>query len=99
MRVRVVHSLSGVMNGLPLSPLVPGFVYDLDEDIAQRLLELRAVVQVRSTDLPTDVSLEDVDISWLTGGVHVSQPEPADDRRSRPPPAERRKTGKHVPEH
>ena len=80
MRVRIVHAVGGVVNGFPLSSLVPGLIYELDEDVARRLLELRAAVAVRSTDSPTVVTLEDV--SWRTGGIHVLQAT-AHDRPSR----------------
>ena len=87
-RVRIVDAVSGVVNGLPLSSLVPGLVYELDEDVAQRLLDLHAAVAVRSTDSPTVVSLED--ISWRTGGIHISQPDTSHDRPPRRPRTKRR---------
>ena len=79
----MVQSLSGVVQGVPLSALIPSFIYDLDDEVAAQLIELRAAVAVRHTDIPTVESFEDVDISWLSGGVHVVQPDTAHDRRRR----------------
>lgn len=81
----MLKELNGVVDGVSLSSLVPGFVYDVPETTGAYLIELNAARHVRKTDLPTVVDIEgqDVDIAWLTGGVHVVQQETAHDRPRR----------------
>ena len=83
MRVRIIQALSGVVDGVPLSSLVPGFVYDLDDAVAMQLIEMRGAAPARSTDIPA-ISAEDVGSACLSGGVHVVQPDTAHAKRSRP---------------
>ena len=92
MRVRVLKSLTGVVDGIPLSPLIPGFIYDLPHQTAEQLIEMRGVRPVRSSDMPTVEELEDIDIACVSGGVHVLQSDTAHDRppRRRPQRASKR---------
>ena len=83
MRVRIVRSLGGVVEGLPLSSLIPGFVYDLDDEVAWQLIEMRGAVVSSKADSPTIGSLDDADTAWLSGGVHVAELDTAHDRPSR----------------
>ena len=86
MRVRIVHAVSGVIDGVPLSSLVPGFVYDLENKVAWQLIEMRGAVPARSTDKSAISSEDDyVDPARLSGGIHVVQPDTAHDRRTRRP--------------
>ena len=83
MRVRIIQSQSGVVNRFPLSSLIPGDIYELDGALAAQLIEMRIAQPARSTDAPTTVPLEDVDVSSLAGGVHVEQRDTAHDRNRR----------------
>ena len=89
-RVRILKPLHGIVDGLSLSSLVPGFVYELPDVTAEQLLDLRAASPVSSTEPLTIDDLEDVDIAWLTGGVHVERSDTAHERS-------RRRRGKRRP--
>jgi hypothetical protein len=82
-RVRIVRPLTGVIDGIPLSSLVPKFVYDLKAEVAAHLIEMRGAVATGITEPTTIEPLEDVDPAWLTGGVRVLQRETAHDRPPR----------------
>jgi hypothetical protein len=86
-RVRIVKGLAGVMDGVPLSSLVPGFVYELNNHIGGQLLEMCAAKPVRAADPETIKSVEDLDIAWVAGGIHILQSDTAHDR-----PDHRKKT-------
>ena len=81
MRIRIQKSLSGVIEGKPLSQFIPGEIYDIDDFTGSQLVLLHAAVEVRSTDSTT--MSEDTDLDRLTGGIHVVQPDKADERPER----------------
>ena len=93
MRVRIAKPLTGVIDGVPLSSLVSGFVYEFSAELATHLVEIHAAVPARSTDPPTEAAGEDVDLAWFTGGVHVLQHDTADERSRR-----RRRTRRRLKE-
>ena len=82
-RVRIVKPLTGVIEGHPLSSLIPGYIYEIDDFTGEQLLALNAAVEVRSTDpvlaTPSTAS-DDVDVERVAGGVIVIPADTADDR-------------------
>jgi hypothetical protein len=81
-RVRILKSLNGVIEGRSLSRLLPGYVYDVDSFTGQQLIELKAAIEVRSTD-PALATVTDEDLQRVSGGVIVVPSDRADDRPER----------------
>ena len=87
MRVRIVKPITGVIEGHPLSHLIPGFIYEVDDFTGEQLVILNAAIEVRSTDpvlaTPSTAS-DDVDVERVAGGVVVVvPPDTAEDRPER----------------
>jgi hypothetical protein len=91
LRIRIVNALTGIIEGQPLSQLVPGFVYEVDDLVGGQLIVLRAAIEVRASDPAVDATDEEIDMSRLTGGVHVVPTDKADDRLQLHPKADRRR--------
>jgi len=89
LRVRILKALTGIIEGQSLSQYLPGFIYEVDDFVGEQLIVLNAAVEVRATDPAVD---DDIDMSRLTGGVHVIPPDKADDRPLLRPKPDRRKT-------
>jgi hypothetical protein len=89
LRVRILKALTGIIEGQPLSQFLPGFIYDVDDHVGGQLIVLNAAIEVRATDPAVS---DDIDMSRLTGGVHVIPPDKADDRSLLRPKPDRRKT-------
>ncbi len=87
MRVRIVKTLSGVIDGRALSTFLCDFAYDIPSPLALQLIEIGAGVAVRSTDPVIPTGTDDLDLVRLSGGVTVVPPDRAPDRSPR-----RRKT-------
>ena len=85
MRVRVVRPLTGIIEGQPLSQFMPGFVYDLAPLLAFQLVEIRGAIEEPFPD-PNDIVSDDLGHleGPMMGGVHVVQPDSANELRSRP---------------
>ena len=91
MRVRILKAVEGIMDGQSLSPYIPGYIYDVDEALGRTLIAMAVALEVRATDPAVDSDPDDIDMSRLTGGVHVVPPDKADDRvYVRPKPDRRR---------
>ena len=83
MRVRIVKPLSGIIDGISLTQLVPGNVYQVSEDFGRQLIEMNGAIAVQSDDplLATSrTSSGDVDIDRVAGGIVILPP---DDRPKR----------------
>ena len=65
-----------------MSQFLPGSIYEVPEALGLQLIEMRAAVEVRSTDATSEPG-EDIDLSRLTGGVTVVQTDRAADRPER----------------
>ena len=75
MRVRILKSSAGVADGVCLSHLVPGLVYDLKPITANYLISQRCAEEVAPSDAVLDTSLDDPAVfSQLAGGVRVTVP-------------------------
>lgn len=82
MRVRILKSLNGVIEGRSLSSLLPGYVYEVESFTGEQLIELKAGIEVRSTD-PALATAADEDLQRVSGGVIVLPPDKADERPER----------------
>ena len=80
MRVRVIRSVEGVIEGRPLSQFVTGYIYEVPDAYGQQLIALEAAIEVRATDPAVG---KEIDMERLTGGVVVVPPDRADDRPER----------------
>jgi hypothetical protein len=80
LRVRILKALTGIMEGHSLSQFLPGYIYDVTESFGLNLMALGTAIEVRSTDPAVS---DDIDMSRLTGGVHVIPPDKAEDRPER----------------
>ena len=90
MRVRILKSSAGVLDGVSLSRLIPGLIYDLEPITANYLISQRCAEEPPASERAA-VSARDNRpyASQLFGGVRVIMPraEAAD----KPPRAKRRK--------
>ena len=77
MRIRILRTLEGIIEGRPLSQFVAGYIYDVPDALGEQLIALEAAIEVRSTD---PAVADDVDLERLSGGVVVVPPDKADDR-------------------
>ena len=75
MRVRIIKTLTGIIEGRPLSEFLPGFIYDVDDLVGGQLIEFDAAIEVRSTDPAPATDSKDVDLARLAGGVYVLPPD------------------------
>ena len=80
MRVRVVRSVEGVIEGRPLSQFVTGYIYEVPDAFGEQLIALEAAIEVRATDPAVG---KEIDMERLTGGGGVVPPDRADDRSER----------------
>ena len=80
MRVRVVRSVEGVIEGRPLSQFVTGYIYDVPDAFGEQLIALEAAIEVRATDPAVG---SEIDLERLTGGVVIVPPDKAHDRPER----------------
>ena len=65
------------MEGHSLSQFLPSYVYDVPEAFGLQLIAMGTAVEVRSTD---PAVVDDIDMSRLTGGIHVVPSDRAEDR-------------------
>ena len=83
MRVRILHALAGVIGGHSLSQFVAGYVYDVPDALGHQLIEMKAAIEVRSTDAAIAPQGDDVDFERLAGGVVIVPADKAQDRPER----------------
>ena len=90
MRVRILKSTAGVVDGVSLSRLIPGLVYDLTPSTANYLISQRCAEEPAASE-PAAVVAPDhrTYSSQLFGGVRVIMP-PAE-AADKPPRAKPRK--------
>ena len=77
-RVRILKPLTGIIEGISLSQLVPGQVYQVSEDFGAQLVEMNAATELQSSDplLATpSTSSADVDVDRVAGGIVVLPPD------------------------
>lgn len=87
----MLKPMVGVLNGISLSRLVPGLVYDIEDDVARYLITCGAAEETASTRPALVVPVDDPYIAHLTGGITVTQvgPSPRDVAADQPPKVRR----------
>jgi hypothetical protein len=87
MRVRILKSSAGVLDGVSLSRLIPGLIYDLKPITANYLISQRYAEQPPASERAAVIAPDNRPYaSQLFGGVRVIMP-----RADKPPRAKRRK--------
>jgi hypothetical protein len=78
MRVRVVRSLSGVLDRVKLSSFKPGLSYDVDPSLGQYLISQRFAEELTDTDPVLIVPLDETyfDFDHVRGGIEIVRNEP-----------------------
>ena len=90
MRVRILKSMAGVLDGVSLGHLVPGLTYDLDESLVGYLVSIRSAEAVREAESPASENSDESLFEHLSRGVtitnrgHQSQRAVVHDRPRRP---------------
>jgi hypothetical protein len=89
--VRIVRPITGVIEGQPLSQFMPGLVYDVNPLLAFQLIEIDGAVEEPFADTANVVHEGDMEHMEgpMMGGVHVIQPDSANERSSRRKPRRR----------
>jgi hypothetical protein len=77
-RVRILKRMDGVIQGVSLGSLIPGLVYDLPHELAQRLIIERSAREDHSRGpevlIPSGTDEDDGDlVDHITRGVKVTQ--------------------------
>jgi hypothetical protein len=85
MRVRIVKPTEGVVDGVSLSRLVPGLIYDLQPITANYLISRGCAEELTAPGEIVIPSDNPTFFSQAFGGVHVTQPraEAADKPRAK----------------
>jgi hypothetical protein len=90
-RVRILKSMAGVLDGVSLGHLLPGLTYDLDESLAGYLLSIRSAEAVPDAESPLSQNSDESLFEHVIRGVTITnrghRPERAvgDDRPRRIP--------------
>jgi hypothetical protein len=71
--VRIVKPIVGILDGVSLSTLVPGLIYDLEASLARYLISCGAAEESAGTPAVSVVPEDDPYIAHLVGGVIVTQ--------------------------
>ena len=72
----MLKPMVGVLDGISLSRLVPGLMYDVEDDLARYLISCGAAEETASTRPALVVAVDDPYIAHLTGGITVTQVSP-----------------------
>jgi hypothetical protein len=72
-RVRIVKPLAGILDGVSLSTLAPGLIYDLEASLARYLISCGAAEESAAARAVSVVPEDDPYIAHLVGGVIVTQ--------------------------
>ena len=73
MRVRIVKTSEGVIQGVSLRKMFPGLTYDLDPTLARYLMSIGAAVAAPSRSPALVIPLADDDFDKALGGISVTQ--------------------------
>ena len=90
-RVRMLKPLAGVLDGLSLSTLAPGLIYDLEASLARYLISCGAAEESADGRAVSVVPEDDPYIAHVVGGVIVTQAvaSPPDTAADKPPKVRR----------
>jgi hypothetical protein len=83
----MLKPIVGVLDGISLSRLAPGLMYDVEDALARYLITCGAAEEMASTRPALIVPVDDPYIAHLTGGITVTQvnPPPKDVAADQPP--------------
>ena len=76
MQVRMLKPMVGVLDGISLSRLVPGLMYDVEDGLARYLITCGSAEETASTRAALVVPVDDPYIAHLTGNITVTQANP-----------------------
>ncbi len=94
LRIRIRREVGGILDGVSLSHLFPGLVYEVPDSLAAYLLSTGDAEEAHGSFVPIDPDDEVPDRPIFGGGISVTgMPDRADDRpRARAKPRRRRRT-------
>jgi hypothetical protein len=72
----MLKPMVGVLDGVSLSRLVPGLMYDVEDGLARYLITCGSAEETASTRPTLAVPVDDPYIAHLTGGITVTQVSP-----------------------
>jgi len=72
----MLKPMVGVLDGISLSRLVPGLMYDVEDVLARYLITCGSAEETASTRPALVVPVDDPYIAHLTGGITVTQVSP-----------------------
>ena len=72
----MLKPMVGVLDGVSLSRLVPGLMYDVEDGLARYLITCGSAEETASTRPALVVPVDDPYIAHLTGGITVTQVSP-----------------------
>jgi hypothetical protein len=86
-RVRIIKPLVGILDGVSLSTLAPGLIYDLEASLARYLISCGAAEESPAARAVSVVPEDDPYIAHVVGGVIVNQApaSPQDTAADKPP--------------
>ena len=87
----MLKPMVGVLDGVSLSRLVPGLMYDVEDGLARSLITCGSAEETAYTRRALVVAVDDPYVAHLTGGITVTQvsPPPRDVAADRPPKVSR----------
>ena len=90
-RVRIIKPMAGIVDGVSLSALVPGLIYELEEGLALYLMSCGAAEESAAMGAVSVVPPDDPYIAHVVGGVIVTQitAPPQETAADRPPKVRR----------
>lgn len=73
MRVRIVKTLAGILDGRGLSALIPDVVYEMDDHLGRQLIDLQGAVEDTSDTPAVPLDMPDTadELPVVSGGVHI----------------------------
>lgn len=91
-RIRIRRLTGGVIDGVRMSQLLPGFTYEIRESVAAHLIAIGAAIEVPSAKPDAVIPLDEDDTPPVFGGVIVTQPrDRAADKPDRKPARKRKR--------
>ena len=93
-RVRILKPFAGVIDGISLGTLMPGFTYDLPHELAVRLILERVAREDLAAKVLTPIGYDENDaelVDHVTRGIRVTQTssEPTEEPVRGPPKTKR----------
>jgi hypothetical protein len=91
LRIRILRLTGGIIDGVRMSRLLPGVIYEIEDSAAAHLVTIGAAVEVPSAKPDPIIPFDEDDTPPVFGGVSVTQPrERAAEEPRRPPGRKRR---------